>query len=214
MILTSRQVGIKIVIIYIFIIYLNTSCAGNNITSTQAVLTNPVPTETETIIPEPPHTQTPTSTLPPTSTITPTPSITSTPQPTSTSTSIPTMTPFPTLDYIVEYPFNTSGLTLEEMRHLALSRFVWYMYQEKLFYESWGIPKNHTLDSYPDTMWQRIDKVEELSLPVFCRFYPYAKLIHLPVIMERDHFSLDYTFAEAQTLVGIDCSTVNISMFP
>lgn len=208
--LPIKRLRMKTITIIILVITFTVSCSYHRITATVSVST-----QTRTTTPEPSHTQTPTSTLPPTSTITPSPSITSTPQPTNTSTSTPTMTHFPTLDYVVEYPFNPHYLSyapIEEVQYSMLSWFIVFIEQEKDYYEAYGIPRNPDLLGFPDMLHR--DFWGSLLLPTFCRYYPYARLIHMSELTPQNLGSFDYTFVEAQTLVGVDCADVDISMFP
>ncbi|OGC46465.1 hypothetical protein A2V49_04255 [candidate division WWE3 bacterium RBG_19FT_COMBO_34_6] len=202
-------------IVVVLLVFLPLTVSCNPAFAQEPVDTSVVNTPVSTFkIPEPTATQLPSPT--PTITSTPKPTITPTVTKTPTPAYTPTMTPFPTLNYTVEYPFNIEGMTQEEAVYQTLSYFILFISQENEYYESYGIPQNNDLIGFPSLEEIFIPEVwEELSIPAFCRYYPYARLIHDDEkIFERIHKSLDYTFMEAQTLIRVDCSTIDVSMFP
>jgi hypothetical protein len=201
-----RKFGTKIMIALVLAIPLIVSCSNHGITTVVIV-----PTQTQTTTPEPTQTQTPISTLTPTLT----PSTTPTKTPTPTTTQTPTMTHFPTLDYVVNYPFDPHYLSyapIKEVQYEMLSEFILYIWQEHYYYQDYGLPKNNDLAGFPSA--EHRDFWSSLALPAFCRYYPYAQLIHMRDLTPKNIGPLDYTFIEAQTLVGVDCADVDISMFP
>jgi hypothetical protein len=206
-----RKFGTKIMIALVLAIPLIVSCSNPGITSAVSV-----PTQTRTATPEPFLTQIPTCTLTPTLT----PSTTPTKTPTPSTTQTPTMTHFPTLDYVVNYPFNPHFISytpIETLQFLILSDFILFIGQEYEYYATYEIPPNNELNGFPSAnIWLPIIW-DRLAIPAFCRYYPYAKLLHddEKLLEENNYsYSLDFTFLEAQTLVGVDCADVDISMFP
>ena len=183
--------------------------AQSTVSNTQVVDLSPRVINSTAIFPTitPEYITTYTST--PTRTQTPTPSTTYTPTATST------MTHFPTLIYDVEYPFNPDYLSyapLEEVQQAMLRLFVLYIWQEAEYYADYGLSQNTGLIGFPSA--EHRDFWTSLTLPIFCRYFPYARLIQNPELTPKNYGSLDYTFIEAQTLVGVDCADVDISMFP
>ncbi len=206
------NISAKLILVMILVVVLLNGCTLKPLKS------GPVPT----IIPESSQTQlpmstaNPTRTISPTSTRIPTQTLSPTTQATNTASPSPTKSPFPTLDYTVEYPFQTKGLTDEQIKYEMLSFFILIISQEYEYFQIYEIPQNPDLSGFPNSerifqplVWQ------EFAMPAFCRYYPYAKLIHMDEkLWDNFHKSFDYTFTEAQTLVGVDCATVDISMFP
>jgi hypothetical protein len=131
-----------------------------------------------------------------------------------------THTEYNTNTDVVNYPFNPHFISytpIETLQFLILSDFILFIGQEYEYYATYEIPPNNELNGFPSAnIWLPIIW-DRLAIPAFCRYYPYAKLLHddEKLLEENNYsYSLDFTFLEAQTLVGVDCADVDISMFP